>query len=116
MNEDTIDVVLFEVKENVTINIFAADIDSEPTQCITETWTEGVTVTNIVCTAAGLCGVLLIIGELWATGSRRTCPYKITGLTDQVYAAQLFSVEVVWPQFQSGSFVKTTSIFQNFNF
>ena len=85
-------------------------------ECITETWTEGVTVTNIVCTAAGLCGVLLIIGELWATGSRRTCPYKITGLTDQVYAAQLFAAEVVWPQFQSGSFVKTTSIFQNFNF
>ena len=29
MNEHTRDVVLFEVKENVTINIFAADIDSE---------------------------------------------------------------------------------------
>ena len=101
MNEHTRDVILFEIKENVTINIFAADIDidSEPTQCITETWTEGVTVTNIVCTAAGLCGALLIIGEVWAAGSRRTCPYKITGLTDQVYAAQLFAAEVVWPQF-----------------
>ena len=33
MNEQTRDVVLFEIKENVTINTFAADIDieSEPT-------------------------------------------------------------------------------------
>ena len=60
----TRDVVQFNIKENVDINITVADGDlkSEPTNCITETGTE--CVTHNVYTAAGSCGVLLIIGEV----------------------------------------------------